>query len=133
MSEVNIHTTIQGLNEGLNASISSLTQSLNAEVSASIIYAISPLAKVEELPDGKVLITITDKNGTTTSEINNVNQETINNFIQDYFQKNKDQLKNYEKLNNLPSIEGIPLIGNKTFTQLQMSKLTNADIELLLQ
>lgn len=39
----------------------------------------------------------------------------------------------YERLRNLPSIEGVPLIGNKTFPQLNMSKLTNSEIEALLQ
>ena len=39
----------------------------------------------------------------------------------------------YERLRNLPSIEGVPLIGDKTFPQLNMSKLTNSEIEVLLQ
>lgn len=39
----------------------------------------------------------------------------------------------YERLRNLPSIEGVPLIGDKTFSQLNMSKLTNSEIEALLQ
>ena len=40
---------------------------------------------------------------------------------------------NYEHLQNLPSIEGVTLIGDKTFPQLNMSKLTNSEIEALLQ
>lgn len=39
----------------------------------------------------------------------------------------------YERLRNLPSIEGVTLIGDKTFPQLNMSKLTNTEIEALLQ
>ena len=39
----------------------------------------------------------------------------------------------YERLRKLPSIEGVTLIGNKTFPQLNMSKLTNSEIEALLQ
>jgi hypothetical protein len=39
----------------------------------------------------------------------------------------------YEHLRNLPSIEGVTLIGDKTFPQLNMSKLTNSEIEALLQ
>ena len=39
---------------------------------------------------------------------------------------------NYEQLDNLPSIEGVPLIGNKTFPQLNMASLTNNEIEALL-
>ena len=38
------------------------------EVTEGIIYAISPTAKVERETDG-VLITITDKDGTTTAEV----------------------------------------------------------------
>jgi len=39
----------------------------------------------------------------------------------------------YERLRNLPSIEGVTLIGDKTFPQLNMSRLTNSEIEALLQ
>jgi len=40
---------------------------LQAEIATSFIYAISPSAKVENLPNGRILITITDKEGTTTA------------------------------------------------------------------
>lgn len=39
----------------------------------------------------------------------------------------------YEKLRNIPKIEGVPLIGDQTFAQLHMMRLTNSDIEALLQ
>jgi len=42
-----------------------LPRNLKAEIQESFIYAVSPSAKVEEFPDGKILITITDKLGTT--------------------------------------------------------------------
>lgn len=42
-------------------------------------------------------------------------------------------MNDYEQLTNIPCIEGIPLIGNKSFSQLQMTRLTNSDIEALLQ
>ena len=42
--------------------------STSLEVTEGIIYAISPTAKVERETDG-VLITITDKDGTTTAEV----------------------------------------------------------------
>ena len=42
--------------------------STSLNVTEGIIYAISPTAKVERETDG-VLITITDKNGTTTAEV----------------------------------------------------------------
>lgn len=138
-----IQAQINDNSHAIQSSLSSLNQAFSIDMASSIIYAISPTAKVEKLPNGNVLITITDKNGTTVSEIDNVSYETINNFIQKYLQENQvveeyfeehgEELKNYEKLNNIPSIEGVPLIGDKTFAQLQMQKLTNTDIESLLQ
>ena len=39
---------------------------------------------------------------------------------------------NYEELQNLPQIEGVTLIGNKSFAQLNMSRITNSELEDLL-
>ncbi len=39
----------------------------------------------------------------------------------------------YKKLRNKPRIEGVELVGDLTFPQLNMSKLTNSEIEALLQ
>lgn len=39
---------------------------------------------------------------------------------------------NYEELENLPQIEGVTLIGNKTFPQLHLDALTNMEIDSLL-
>ena len=41
-------------------------------------------------------------------------------------------VKDYEKLDNLPSIEGVPLIGDISFTQLHLEPLSNAELEALL-
>lgn len=38
----------------------------------------------------------------------------------------------YEELENLPQIEGVTLIGNKTFPQLHLSALTNMELDNLL-
>lgn len=38
----------------------------------------------------------------------------------------------YNVLENKPSIEGVPLIGDQSFAQLHMNSLTNAEIEALL-
>lgn len=38
----------------------------------------------------------------------------------------------YEELQNLPQIEGITLIGNKSFAQLNMARITNTELEELL-
>jgi hypothetical protein len=40
--------------------------------------------------------------------------------------------RDYALLENKPSIEGVPLVGNKTFPQLNMKSLTNSEIENLL-
>lgn len=42
------------------------------------------------------------------------------------------QSNNYEELQNLPQIEGVTLIGNKSFAQLNMSRITNSELEDLL-
>lgn len=39
---------------------------------------------------------------------------------------------NYEELQNLPQIEGVTLIGNKSFAQLNMARITNSELENLL-
>lgn len=39
---------------------------------------------------------------------------------------------NYEELEHLPQIEGITLIGNKSFAQLNMTRITNSELEELL-
>ena len=38
----------------------------------------------------------------------------------------------YLLLENKPSIEGVPLIGNQTFASLTMSRITNTEIEDIL-
>ena len=69
MAEVNLKAEIKNISQSLQASLSSLSQSLNAEISTGIIYAISPTAKIQKLPNGDYRITITDKNGTTTTTV----------------------------------------------------------------
>lgn len=43
-----------------------------------------------------------------------------------------DGTKNYNKLQNKPSIENVELIGNKDFEDLGLTALTNMEIEELL-
>ena len=38
----------------------------------------------------------------------------------------------YEKLSNKPSIEGVTLLGDKTFKQLGMDNATEAEVEAIL-
>lgn len=42
------------------------------------------------------------------------------------------RIGNYEELENLPQIEGVTLIGNKTFPQLHLDALTNMELDNLL-
>lgn len=77
MAEVNLKAEIKNISQSLQASLSSLSQSLNAEISTGIIYAISPTAKIQKLPNGDYRITITDKNGTTTADI-----QSVDTFVQ---------------------------------------------------
>lgn len=39
----------------------------------------------------------------------------------------------YNKLTNKPSIESVPLVGNKTFSELGMSPMTALEIQAILQ
>jgi len=45
---------------------------------------------------------------------------------------NNGSTKNYNDLNNKPMIEGVELVGNKTYEELNLSSLTNTEIEELL-
>lgn len=64
-----IEANVKDISQTLTASMASITHSLNAEISSGFIYNISPTARIDRLPNGNYLITITDKNGTTTAEI----------------------------------------------------------------
>lgn len=45
---------------------------------------------------------------------------------------NNGGTRNYNDLNNKPMIEGVELVGNKTYEELNLSSLTNTEIEDLL-
>lgn len=42
-------------------------------------------------------------------------------------------INDYNFLNNKPSIEGVPLIGDQTFEMLHMNALTNQELEEMLK
>lgn len=69
----------------INAKITNLLQDIEVGFSSKIIYAFSPIAKIEKISESSYLITITDKNGTTTATVPVVSEETINDIIIDYF------------------------------------------------
>ena len=68
----------------LQAELQPLTQDIQVDLSSGIFYAFSPVAKIESMENGNFLITITDKEGTTTAEIPNLTDEKINQAIQAY-------------------------------------------------
>lgn len=41
--------------------------------------------------------------------------------------------KDYEILDNLPKIEGVTLIGDKTYEELNLNRISNSELEQLLQ
>lgn len=70
----------------LQAELQALTQDIEVDLSNGIIYAFSPIAKVELIENGNYLITITDRQGTTTAEVPNLTDEKINEAIAIYLQ-----------------------------------------------
>lgn len=86
MSEKVLNCQIEQINPvEIDVTIKSLNQVLNTEVSQSLIYAFSPQAYISQLQNGNYLITITDKNGTTTAQISSVTRETLYLWLQDFF------------------------------------------------
>lgn len=47
-------------------------------------------------------------------------------------QKSGEETTDYEELINKPQIEGVTLIGNKTFSDLTLDRITNSEINYLL-
>lgn len=82
------------------AQLQELKQDIEVKLDSSIIYAFSPSASVEELENGNYLITITDKNGTTTAQIPVVSKENIDYIINQYFQQNPI-IQQYIHLHNI--------------------------------
>lgn len=66
------------------AEVQSLTQDVEVGISSTLIYAFSPTAIIQQQPNGYYLITITDKNGTTTAEIPVISEQNIEKIISDY-------------------------------------------------
>lgn len=53
-------------------------------------------------------------------------------FDASFMTRSVTEIRDYNRLDNKPSIEGVVLIGDKTFPQLNMNSLTNHEIEDLL-
>ena len=85
---VNINAEVNKLTKNIQTEMNVLDQDIEVNFASSIIYAFSPIAKVQLLQNGNYLITITDKNGTTTAEIPVITKENIDRIITEYFEKN---------------------------------------------
>lgn len=85
---VNVNAEVNKLTRNIRAEVNILDQDIEVGFASSIIYAFSPIAKVQLLQNGNYLITITDKNGTTTAEIPVVTKENIDRIIDEYFEQN---------------------------------------------
>lgn len=85
---VNLNAQVNKLTRNIQAQINVLDQDIEVGFASSIIYAFSPIANIIQLYNGNYLITITDKNGTTTAEIPVVTKENIDLIISQYFAEN---------------------------------------------
>lgn len=85
---VNIQAEVSQRTYNVPVEVNTLLQDIEVDLSSSIIYAFSPAAKVERMQDGdNYLITITDKNGTTTAIVPVIDDENIDRVINQYFQE----------------------------------------------
>lgn len=88
--DVSIELGVSSKAQQLQMGVESKLQDIEVEISSSLIYAFSPSARVDQLPNGNYLVTITDKDGTTTAEIPVkapvIDQQTMNAFFDYYFQ-----------------------------------------------
>lgn len=96
----------------LTASERMVLRALNAEHVSP--YYVGARAFVEQTEDGAV-ITIIDKDGETTATVRNGSGGTTD----------------YNDLDNKPLIEGVTLVGNKDYEELNLNHITNTEIEAL--
>lgn len=85
------------------------------------------------------MIKLQNESPVLNGQLNNQQQQisgVLNNTQQSISGKAKviDSIStNYEYLSHKPQIEGIELVGNKTFADLNMNFLTNEELESLLK
>lgn len=85
--EIEIDVNINQLTQNIKTQINVLDQDIEVDLKSSIIYAFSPVAKIQLLNNGYYKITITDKNGTTVGEIPTFSNDNIERIIAQYFQE----------------------------------------------
>ena len=129
---INIEAEINKKTINVPVELQSLTQDIEVNFVPSIIYAFSPFAKIEELQNGNYLITITDKNGTTTGEIPVVTQETIDNFIDYYMQSHSIYLDSID-LAGLPiTVQDNSVTKQELANALQLAAAAYKNIDLII-
>lgn len=130
---VNIQTGVNILDINIQAEVDVLDQDIEVDFSSSIIHAFSPTATIVQLSDGTgYLITITDKNGTTSAKIPVVTQENIDRIIANYFQTNPiiEQYIQQHNISNQAHADIRTLIQsqveriNTSISALEVSKIT---------
>lgn len=60
------------------------------------------------------------------------NKEDLNDLREEVKQIEQEGATSYDVLTDKPQIEGVTLEGNKTYSQLNLNRLTNLEIESLL-
>lgn len=142
---VNLNASVQENVRNLNVELDPLLQDIEVDLSTNIIYAFSPIAKIEPIENGNYLITITDKFGTTTAQIPNLSLETIDGFIEDYLSRNNiieeyiyahnisdtahEDIRNL--IANIPIVEASNINGNIRFDnqEVQVYSLPNSVLD----
>ena len=84
-NNVQLQVQVQPRTRNIQVAAQTLSQDIEVKMSSFIIDAYSPTAKVEQISEGLILITITDKNGTTQAEIPVLSMSTVDNIIQHWF------------------------------------------------
>lgn len=86
--DVSVELGVSSKTQQLQMGVESKLQDIEVEISSSLIYAFSPSARVDQLPNGNYLVTIIDKDGTTTAEIprkSSRNRSIDNEHFFDYY------------------------------------------------
>lgn len=79
-----IDINVRPLVKNISVAAAPKLQDIQVEMRSNILFAFSPIAKVEQLSNGNYLISITDKNGTTTAEIPYPSIQNIDNLVDEY-------------------------------------------------
>ena len=91
-----IDINVRPLVKNISVTATPKLQDIQVEMHSNILFAFSPIAKVEQLPNGNYLISITDKNGTTTAEIPYPSMQNIDSLVDEYL-RNRSVIQDFIK------------------------------------